>query len=330
MTATTDRSRTRAWRQTRYGSPDVLEWGEVPLPDLGPDDVLVEISATGLNSADVRILRGDPLLIRLAFGIRRPRTPVPGRDIAGTVLAVGEAVTQLRVGDRVAGEISGGGLAERVVVPASRLVAVPAGVSFAAAATLPLAGGTAWQALDLAGAGAGARVLVVGAGGGVGSFAVRLAVLRGARVDAWCGTQARDLVRAWGADAVLDYRTVDPGTVEAGYDAVIDVGGTVPLRALQRLVRDGGVVVGVSGGVNRVFGPLGRMVRGAALSIGSRRRLRFLAATPKAPITTELLGLAARGDLVPQIERTWPLTEADAGMAHVDAGHTVGKVVVVR
>ncbi|KZE88509.1 NAD(P)-dependent alcohol dehydrogenase [Microbacterium sp. TNHR37B] len=304
--------------------------GDAPLRELGPDDVLVEIAATGLNSADVRILRGDPLLIRLAFGIRRPRTPIPGRDIAGTVLAVGSAVTWLRVGDRVVGEISGGGLAERVVAPAPRLVVVPAGVSFVTAAALPLAGGTAWQALDLAGVAAGDRVLVVGAGGGVGSFTVRLAVLRGARVDAWCGTRARDLVREWGAETVVDYRTADPETVEGGYDAVIDVGGTVPLRALQRLVRDGGLVVGVSGGVNRVFGPLGRMVRGAVLSIGSRRRLRFLAATPKAPITTELLALAARGDLVPYIERTWPLVEADAAVAHVDAGHTVGKVVVVR
>ena len=322
-------STTTAWTQSRYGGPEVLVRTTVPRSLPGADDVLIEVEACSLNSADVRIMRGDPALIRLAFGLRRPKTPVPGRDVAGRVAAVGSAVTQWKVGDRVVGELSGGGLGAEVVASAAKLVAIPAELSSEVAAALPLAGGTAWQALDLGGVVAGSRVLIVGAGGGVGTLAVRLAVLRGAIVDALCGARAIEVVAGLGAARVDDYRTTDlSARAEAGYDSVIDIGGSVPLRTLQGLVRDGGTVVGVSGGANRVFGPLGRMLRAAVLSIGSRRRLRSLAAVGKTEISAQLIDLAARGDLVPHIERTWSIDHAREAIAHVDAGHTVGKVIV--
>lgn len=301
---------------------------EVPSPQHGA--VLVRVAATALNSADVRIMSGDPMLIRLAFGLRRPKTPTPGRDVAGTVVAVGDGVDSLAVGDRVVGELTGaGGLAEFAVAPATELVRIPDGLDPVVAATLPLAGGTAWQALDAAGTTSGDRVLVLGAGGGVGSFAVRLAVLRGAEVDAVCGARAEPGVAALGATRTRDYRTTDIADLPSdSCDAVIDIAGTAPLRALQRLVRDGGTVVVVSGGTNRVFGPIGRMVRAAVLSIGSRRRVRFLAATTRTDLTARLVELAAVGELAPPIERTWPLSGAREALAHVHAGHTIGKVVV--
>ena len=318
-----------AWSQSRYGAPDVLAQTPLPRQTPGPDDVLVAVEACALNSADVRIMRGDPLLIRLAFGLRRPRTPVPGRDVAGTVVAVGSAVTAWAVGDRVVGELAGGGLGATVVAPADRFVAIPEGLSSEVAAALPLAGGTAWQALDLAGVVHGSRVLVVGAGGGVGTFAVRLAVLRGATVDALCGARAKEVVAGLGAARVDDYRRADLAARRGeGYDAVIDIGGSVPLRTLQRVIRDGGLVVGVSGGSNRVFGPLGRMLRAAVLSIGSRRRIRSLAAVATPKTTAALVDSAARGELVPSIERTWSIDQAREAMAHMDAGHAIGKVIV--
>ncbi len=317
-----------AWSQDRYGSPDVVRRVEtaVPAPDAG--EVLIRVGMTALNSADVRIMRGEPLLVRLAFGLRRPKTPVPGRDVAGTVESIGSGVGSFAVGDRVVGELPGaGGLAEYVVAPADRLVAVPAGVDDLTAAALPLAGGTAWQALDAAGVTDGSRVLVLGAGGGVGTFAVRLAVLRGAEVHALSSARAVAALERLGATTVTDRAAGLDGIPASAFDAVLDLGGRAPLAALQRLVRDGGTVVGVAVGENRI-GPVGRMLASAFRSIGSRRRIRPLAAAAKPEITAQLVALAASGDLVPVIDRVYPLAEADAALTRVDGGGLVGKVLV--
>jgi NADPH:quinone reductase-like Zn-dependent oxidoreductase len=334
-----------AWWQTRYGSPAVVGPRTVDLPRLKPRQVLLRVRATALNSADVRVMRGNPALLRLAFGLRRPRTPVQGRDVCGTVVAVGAAVTRWKVGDELVGEIGGGGLADYVVAAESSLVARSDGLDPVIAAALPMAGGTARQALDLAAlrADGDRRVLVLGAGGGVGTFTVQLAALDGAEVWAVCGARAEPLLLELGAAVTFDHRTVelaqlaehhvgcaaDAGRAPTspGFDAVIDIAGTAPLAVLQALLREGGCAVLVSGGGSGLLGPLPRMIH-AALRSRRRRRIRSLAAMPRTAITTELLSLATAGRLRPAIERTWPLGEAGAALAHVDAGHTVGKVVV--
>lgn len=325
----------QAWRQDRYGAPDVLAFTSSELPRPGANEVLLRVSATSLNSADLRILRGDPLLVRLAYGLRRPRTPVPGRDVAGVVKAVGSGVTDLAVGDRVVGEIAGGGLSTHAVAPADKLVRIPDELDDRTSATLPLAGGTAWQALDLAGIAEDPnparrpQVLVLGAGGGVGTFAVALAVLRGADVHALCNPAAIEAVRALGATRVDD-RGLDLDTLPAGnYDAIIDLGGVAPLRSLQRLVRTGGAVVGVSGGTNHVIGPLGRMLRAALLSVGSGHPVKSLAAVAKPAVTGKLLELASSGRLVPVVQQTFTLDAAPEALAMLDAGGVVGKLLVL-
>jgi NADPH:quinone reductase-like Zn-dependent oxidoreductase len=322
-----------AWRQHRYGAPDVVALEEAAVPAPGRGEVLLRIRATALNNGDIRVLRGEPQLVRLAFGLRRPKQPVRGMDVAAAVVARGEGVSEFAVGDEVVVELpGGGGLAPYAIAPAKRLARRPAVVDPAVAATLPIAAGTAWLALDRAAVGSGQRVLVIGASGGVGHFAVQLAALRGAEVWGLCGESNRPLVETLGAARTFDYRRVQPGSAElpeGSFDAVIDIAGTAPLRALQRLVRDGGAVALVSGEGGRVMGPIGRLVAASALSLFSRRRLRPIAAVADASVLSQLISLAEEGSLRPVVERTYAFGEASAALAHVAAGHTVGKVVVL-
>lgn len=319
-----------AWRQTRYGGPEVVAQARIDVPSPGRGEVLLRVRATALNSGDVHLMRGEPRIVRAAFGLRRPKTAVRGMDVAGTVVAVGPECAGFARGDEVVGEIAGG-LAEYAVAPASRLVRRPEKLDPVVAAALPIAGGTAWQALERAHVKAGDRVLVIGASGGVGTFTVALTALRGAEATALTGARSRALAERLGAVRSFDYRDVQPGSPELGegsFDAVIDIAGTAPLRALQRLVRDGGSVVLVGGGVGGWLDPLPRIAAGAILSIGSKRPIRGLVAMTKPEELGELVALATAGALIPHIERTWPLAEAGDALAHIDAGHTLGKIVV--
>ena len=322
-----------AWTQDRYGGPEVVRPQPVDVPEPAAGEVLLRIRAVGLNAGDARLMRGDPRLIRLFFGIRRPRTAVRGMDVAATVVAVGPGVSGAAAGDEVVVELpGGGGLAPYAVAPATRLVPRPASVDPVAAASLPIAGGTAWQALERAGAGAGDRVLILGASGGVGTLAVQLAADRGAEVWAACAPRTHDLVTGLGATRVLDGRGTRPGSAElpaGAVDHVIDLVGAWSLTDLRRLVRPGGSVVLVAGGGSGLLGPIPRIVAASVRSIGSARPFRPLSATAKPAVLSTLLTLAAEGHVTPVIERTFRLSDARAALAHVDAGHTVGKVVVV-
>lgn len=320
------------WSQHRYGGPETVTFGTAEVPEPGPRHVLIAVRATSLNSGDVRLMRGEPLLVRLFFGLRRPRQTGRGMDVAGTVVATGPDAAGFAVGDEVVGELPGGGLAEFVAAPVDRLVRVPAGVAMTDAATLPIAGGTAWQALEAAGLPAPpSRVLVVGASGGVGTFTVQLAAHRGIEVWALCGARSRALVEGLGAVRTFDYRAVgldSPQLPRGSFDAVIVIAGSARLRMLQSLVPAGGTVVMVSGDGGRVLGPVGRILRASILSIGSKRRIRSLAASSRTAVLEELLARVAERSLIPVIERTWTLPGAGEALVHVDAGRTVGKVVV--
>ncbi|MGO1543589.1 MAG: NAD(P)-dependent alcohol dehydrogenase [Gulosibacter sp.] len=319
-----------AWQQRHYGGPETLALEQIPIPSPGRGEVLIKIRATALNAADIRLLHGDPLLVRLAFGLRGPKEPGRGMDAAATVIAIGPDVTGFAIGDEVVGELPSGALAEYAIAPAERLVPRPENLSVETAAALPLAGGTAWQAMDTGRVSTGSRVLVIGASGGVGTYAVQLAAHRGADVWAMCGERNRALVEDLGASRTFDYRTTEIGTLpQDRFDAIIEIAGNAPLRTLRRLLAPGGTLVMVGGDGSRVLGPLPRMLRAALLSIGSKRRLASFLAVAKTEILNELVTLAADGQISPVIERTWPLDQAREAIAHVDAGHTVGKVVVL-
>lgn len=327
MTHTTDTM--VAWTQDGYAPASEVLLVERDVPTPGRGEVLLKISATALNAGDVRLMLGEPLLVRAAYGLTRPRNPVRGMDVAGAVVALGDGVSDAAIGDDVAVELpGGGGLAPFAVAPVKRLAARPVEVAPEIAACLPIAGGTAWQALDLARVGEGHRVLIVGASGGVGTFAVQLAEHRGAEVHATCGTRSAALIEQLGAARVLE-RDLDLSRLAAdGYDAVIDIVGGTPLRTLQRLIRPGGTVVLVAGSGGRVLGPLPRMLNAALRSIGSSRRICALAASADPQVLGRLMQLTAQGSITPVIEREHSFADAAAALARVESGHVIGKVVV--
>lgn len=318
-----------AWRNERYGGPEETRIETVPVPRPAAGEVLLQVRATALNAGDVRVMLGDPLLTRLFFGIRRPRQPIRGMDVAGTIVAVGEGVDAGRIGDEVVTELAGGGgLAPFAVARADRLVARPASLVPEIAATVPIAGGTAVQALDAAGVGAGRRVLVIGASGGVGTFAVQLAALRGAEVWATCGEPNRALVESLGATRTFDYRTTDLTDIPASFDAIVDIAGTAPLRVLKRMLAPSGVLAMVAGDGGRVLGPIPRILRSTLLTIGSGRRMRPVAASSRSGINERLLALVAEGSLAPVVEQVLEWERADEALARLASGRTVGKVIV--
>lgn len=321
---TPPRTRT-VWRQHAYGSPDVVAAESAELPPPGRGEVLLRVEAVSLNSGDVRMMRGDPALIRLFAGLRRPRVRGRGMDVAGTVVAVGPGVEGFSVGDTVVGAGSET-LADYAVARASRLTHRPASVDAVVAATLPIAGNTAVAALDACRVGPGHRVLVSGAGGGVGTLTVQLAAQRGAEVWATCGERAQETLQRLGAARTFDYRqTALLDLPPASFDAIVDIAGNPPLRTLRDLLRPRGTVALVGGGGSGILGPIPRMLR----TLVVRGRFRPVAATAQPAVTDALLDLVAAGLLTPVIEATWPMSQARAALASVDAGHTVGKVVVL-
>lgn len=330
MSTTTTPTRTMtAWRQHRYGGADAVVAETVPVPSPGAEDVLVRVDAVSINSGDIHLMRGEPRLVRLFLGLRRPRVAGRGMDLAGTVVAVGTGVTGIAVGDRVVGAHQDT-LAEFVAVPRKRLSVIPAEVSTTDAATLPIAGNTALTILDRCRVAAGSRVLVIGGGGGVGTCTVQLAAARGAEVWVTCGARAEDTLRGLGAARTFDYRRTDLADLPAGsFDVVVDIAGQPPLAVMRSLLRPGGRVALVGGDGGRILGPVGRILRSLFVGRPGRRFVPITAVT-KTPVTERLIAEAASGRLTPVIERTYAFEDAGAALAHVEAGHTVGKVLVRR
>ncbi|WP_198954748.1 NAD(P)-dependent alcohol dehydrogenase [Kineosporia sp. R_H_3] len=318
----------RAVVQDRYGPPEHLQVREVPTPAPGTGEVLLRVSAAALNPYDWHLTTGRPYFMRLLFGLRRPARAVRGADVAGRVVAVGEGVVGLAVGDRVAGMASGS-FAEYAVADATSVAVLPDRIPDDEAAAIPLAGTTALQALRDHGAlVAGRHVLVVGAAGGVGGYAVQLAVAMGAVVTGVCSTGNVDLVRSWGATEVVD-RTVTDWADGPRHDLVVDTVGTRPLAVCRRAVRPGGGYVMIGGPkANPWIDPLGRVVAGHLRFAGRPERFVQFTATRSADDLRVLWEHAAAGRLRPFVGRRIGLDDVPAAVAAVGAGHTRGKVVV--
>lgn len=318
----------RAVVHEKYRDSDVLELTEQGPPPLADDGVLVRVAVGGVNMADWHLMSGRPTVARLVLGVRAPRKPGVGVDLAGTVEAVGPAVTGLHVGDRVFGAADGA-FAELAATREHRLTRIPDGVSFQAAAATPMAGTTALHALRTGRVTVGSRVLVLGAGGGVGSMAVQLAVAAGARVTGVTSAGKLDLVRSLGAAEVID--RADVAAWGTGYDAVIVTGGLTPLSALRRLLGPRGTLalVGGEGGGTVIGGGLRLQLRAAVVDPFVRQRLRGVVSKENPADLARLRDALADGSLAPAIERSWPLVEVAAAIDHIATGGTRGKVVLI-
>ena len=310
--------------QDRYGPPDVLTLGDIDLPTVGNDDVLVRVRAASVNFGDWAILRGRPVVLRLATGLRRPKSLVPGVDVAGVVEAVGADVATIRPGDEVFGRTSGS-FAEYAVSASTRLAPKPANLTFEQAAAVPLAATTALQGLRDAGRlEAGQRVLVIGASGGVGSFAIQIAKAYKAEVTGVCSARNAELVRSIGADEVIDY--AGDGINGQPFDLIFQLAGTSSPLVLRRALTPAGTLV-LSSGRGRLAG-IDRIVTARVASAFVSQRLEVFLEHESAADLLVLKELLESGEITPAIDRTYPLRDAAEAVRYVEAGHTRGKVVI--
>jgi NADPH:quinone reductase-like Zn-dependent oxidoreductase len=324
----------KAIRYYRYGPPDVLELQDIDTPAVGDDEVLVRVRAASVNPLDWHFMRGAPYLVRAIAGLSRPRARAGrlGADMAGSVEAVGTNVTEFRPGDEVFGGLEHRGtLAEYISIRHDAAVlAKPASLTFEQAASVPVAGCTALQALrDKGQVRPGHKVLINGASGGVGTFAVQLAKAFGAEVTGVCSTRNTDLVTSIGADHVIDYTREDFTRPGRRYDLLVDIAGNRTLAETRRVLAPKGVLV-VVGGPNkgRWIGPLGRSVRMALLSPAVRQRMVFFLARQNKADLAVLRELLEAGKVTPVLDRTYPLSEVAEAISYLEEGHARGKVAI--
>jgi NADPH:quinone reductase-like Zn-dependent oxidoreductase len=327
--------------QDDYGAApeQVLRFAEVARPNVEDDEVLVRVRAASVDRGTWHVMAGLPYPIRVAgFGLRRPHAPNPGRSLAGTIEAVGKDVTEFKPGDEVYGTTEGA-FAEYASaragrsparLPAGALAPKPANVSFEQAAAVPVSALAALQAVrDQAQVQAGERVLVIGASGGVGTFAVQIAKAFGAEVTGVASTAKADLVRALGADHVVDYTREDIADSGHRYDALVDVGGNRRLSHLRRALMPRGRLVIVGGETDgRWLAGNDRQLRARLLSPLVSQKLATFVSSENAHDLMAIRELVESGRLAPAIDRTYPLSETPAAVRYVQNGRARGKVVI--
>ena len=319
----------KAITQSRYGSAEVLELREIDRPVAGDHEVVIRVHAAGLARGVVHVMTGEPYLMRLmGFGLRRPKNPVLGMDVAGTVAVIGAGVTRFKVGDEVFG-IGKGTFAEYAVAAEDKLALKPKTLTHEQAAAMGISGLTALRALDVAGVGAGSSVLVVGASGGVGSYAVQIAVAMGATVTGVASGSKADLVRSLGASKVIDYTEADFADGQHTYDVVLDIGGMTSVSHLRRALTPKGTLVIVGGEGDSKWSPgMGRQLTAAVLSPFVAQRLMSVLNKEHYSGLERLADLATAGKVVPSIERSYPLAEAPVAIRRLTAGDIRGQVVI--
>jgi NADPH:quinone reductase-like Zn-dependent oxidoreductase len=312
----------------RYGSPDVLQFTEVAKPVPQDHQLLIKVYAASVNTADL-VLGGQWLARLLTGGLLRPKDPRVGIDLAGRVEAVGSSVTQFQPGDAVFGRARGA-FAEYACAREDTVVLKPPALTFEAAAAVPLAALVALQAVRHNGQiQPGQRVLINGATGGVGTYAVQLAKVFGAEVTAVCSPQNVAMVRALGADHVIDYTQADCTRQGQRYDLILAVNGYHSIFAYRRALRPNGILLMVGASKTRLIRALFQtLLLGPLLSRTGRQHIGVLMAKPTRQDLVFLQELLEAGKIVPVIDRRYPLSETAEALLYLAGGHARGKVVI--
>jgi NADPH:quinone reductase-like Zn-dependent oxidoreductase len=312
--------------QDSYGSADVIQLSEIAKPEIGDNEVLVRVRAASVHVGDWILMTGSPFVMRFVTGLRKPKNPVPGTDVAGTIEAVGNGVKGLRPGDDVFGWCAGA-FAEYAAGPEDHFLPKPANLTFEQAAALGVSASTALQLLRDDGAvQPGQKVLINGASGGVGTFAVQIAKALGAEVTGVTSTRNVEMVRSIGADHVVDYTRQDFTEDGPHYDLILDNVGNHSMAQTRRALNPRGTLISNGGG--HADGKLGRTVRAMLASMVVRQQASPTVKTQNRDDLVALKDLVEAGKVTPVIDRTYPLTEARAAIGHVAAGHSRGTVVM--
>ena len=316
--------------QDVYGNSEVLQLRDIPQPLPGDGEVLIRVRAAGVDQGVWHLMTGRPYLIRLfGFGLKKPKVPVRGREVAGVVEAVGAGVTRFQPGDEVFGTCEGS-FAEFVCAKEGLVATKPANLTFEEAAAAPISAVTALQAVRDAGqVSAGQKVLIIGAGGGVGSFAVQVANAFGAEVTGVCSTGKVGLVRSLGADHVVDYTRDDFARAGLLYDVILDTAGNRPLSVLRKALTPRGtlVIVGGEGGGN-LTGGFERSMGAPLVSMFSGQKFKGLVSTENYRDLEGLTTLIEAGSVKPAVDKVYALAEAPAAVEYMHEGRSRGKVVV--
>jgi NADPH:quinone reductase-like Zn-dependent oxidoreductase len=311
-----------------YGSVEVLRLAETAKPVAREGEVLVRVHAAGVDQGVWHLMTGTPYAMRLmGFGVRAPKNPLLGYDVAGRVDEVGSQVTEFRAGQEVFGTCRGS-FAEYAVARRDRLLPKPDNVSFEQAAAVPISGFAALQAVRHGGVRRGQRVLIIGAGGGVGTFAVQIAKADGAEVTGVSSGSKTELVRSIGADHAIDYTREDFADGRNRYDVILDIAGNRSLSELRRALTARGTLVIVGAEDSGNWLGIRRQLRAAALSPFVRQKLGFFISRERSADLEELRKLLEAGTIRPVVDRTFPLEEVPAAIRYLRAGRASGKVVI--
>jgi NADPH:quinone reductase-like Zn-dependent oxidoreductase len=316
----------RAIVQERYGSAEVLEARDIDRPEVADNEVLVRVRAASVHVGDWILMTGTPYVMRLGTGLSKPKNPVPGTDIAGTVESVGPQVRSLKLGDEVFGWCTGA-FAEYARAPEDQLLKKPANLTFEEAAAVGVSASTALQLLrDDANVQPGQKVLINGASGGVGTFAVQIAKAFGAEVTGVCSTKNLELVRSIGADHVIDYTQEDFRDGADRYDVILDNVGDRSMPDTRRALTPNGTLLSNGGGHST--GKLGRVIRGFLASLIVRQQARPSVKTQNRSDLIHLKELVEAGGIRPVIGGTYPLGRTADAISQVAAGHARGTLVI--
>ena len=323
---TADPSEMKAIVQDQYGSFDVLKARNIERPRIGDDQILVRVHAASVHLGDWVLMTGSPLIMRMATGLRKPKNPIPGTDVAGTVEAIGKSVERLRPGDEVFGWAEGA-FAEYVSANEGQFIKKPANLTFEQASAVGVSATTALQLLrDDGKVQPGQKVLINGASGGVGTFAVQIAKAFGAVVTGVTSTKNVELVRSIGADHVIDYTRDDFTAGAERYDLILDNVGNHSMARTRRALTPAGTLISNGGG--HVGGKLGRTLRTMLVSMFVRQQARPSVKTQNHDDRAALKKLVEAGKVTPVIDGTYPLSETPNAIARVTTGRARGTIVI--